>query len=118
SQPAADLSKHGDRFVRRESALFLQEQLQVAALDELRGKKLGAFELTEVEYADDVFVSHFPCENQFLLKAIQLVGFRGQFAANHLQSNQAVHFEVLRFVNRSHPTLTEHLEDFVPPRND
>jgi len=100
-------------FFEGEAPLLLDERREVFALDELHGDELHTIGFTEVEDADDVFLSDFPGKDEFLLEALKNLFVDREFRADDFQGDQTVEFEVPSFVHGAHAAFSEHLDNFV-----
>src|SRR5258708_1642089 len=114
-QSPADLLRDLHRFFRRKLLPFVDQSAQILAFDELHGDELETIGIAHVVDTDDVFVGHLVRKHQFLLEAIEYSEIPSQFRADHFQRDDAIHFTVPRKVNRTHPSLTKKLQDFISP---
>ena len=114
----ADLLDDADSIVGWQLLSLMDEGAKVVAFDELHRDELHAVGITEVVDADDIAVRDLRGEDQLLLEALDYGGVAGEFAADGLEGDDAVQFEVTGLVDGSHATLAEKGEDFIALAED
>ncbi len=100
-------------FFEGEASLLLDQRGEILAFDELHGDELHTIGFAKIENPDDVFLGDFPSEDQLLLEALKNLLVDGEFRADDFQSDEAVEFEVPRFVDGAHAAFAQHLDNFV-----
>ena len=96
-----------------ELALARKDGAQVLTFDELHGDELHAFGFAQVVNANDVLVRDLARQDQFLLEARENSRIAGKVGPNYLQSDRAIDFEIVRFVDRAHAAHAQQCLDFV-----
>jgi hypothetical protein len=83
----------------------MEEAPQVTSLNILHGDELDALRLPEIKDADDVAMSNFTREDEFLFEAAEDFGMARKIRANELERDEALEFDVTSFLNSSHSSL-------------
>ena len=82
-----DLEHDGNRFLRGELPLFMDQALEVTPLHVLHGDELDSLGLPQIENADHVAMRYFAGQDQLLFEAAQ--NFSGWLASSGRMSFSA-----------------------------
>src|SRR5689334_17328948 len=94
--------------------MFTYQRRQASSPDVFHADEVQVVGNAEIEDANHVLVGNLAGQNQFLLKSLQDIGISGQVGTNDLERDYPVKLTVPGFVNRTHATVTQQLQDFIP----
>src|SRR5215472_1219428 len=115
-ESTADLKHDARRFIGRKFAFIRKKGPNVPTLHKFHSDEFDPVGLPKIKNSDDILVGDLAREYEFLLEASQDFGIAGELRTDQLESNKTVEFLVPRFIDRTHPTASKQLQDFITAR--
>ena len=102
-----------NRAIDRQPSLGGDEVVKILAIHVGHGDELQATHISEIVYAQDVFVRYLAREQQLLLQPLHGNRISGQFGLHQLQSHLPADVAVVRFINLAHAAFTQQRLDAI-----
>ena len=113
SKPVGHLRHDVDGFGDLQLAAFLQQLMEVLALQVLHRDELRFPGFANIENADYVAVRHLAREDQLLLKTLQNLRVIGQFRLDYFERNFSPQFDVSSLVYGAHAAFAEQFQKLI-----
>jgi len=97
--------------------VFINDDIEAAALDVLHDQERSPFVLDHVEHRGHVRVNHSRRVGRLLRESLEQVGIRGRMARHGLDGHVAVETGVMGAVNLTHSAAADGLEEMVPAQD-
>src|SRR6266849_3840672 len=108
-QRGRNLQENWNRLFWTKFPFLIQKGAQILPLHVVHGDVSDSACLSQIENTNDVAVSNFASQDEFLFETPQDFRMAGEVGTNQLQCDRALQFDVSRLVNGPHSALTEQL---------